>query len=103
MGDIVYLSVTGEQQGTISDGCGSTGSVGNRWQIGHEDEIFIFALTNSIASTSLGFQLQSFRFCKQIDKSSPLFCNAINNNEQLFMEFYFSRVKTIAVQMLLIT
>src|SRR5690606_17606423 len=31
-------------------------------------------------------------FCKLIDKSTPLFSNAINNNEKLYMEFSFYRI-----------
>lgn len=92
MSDIVYLMVSGQQQGAISDGCGTTASVGNRWQIEHEDEIFAFSLANSITSTGKGSQLHGLRFCKLIDKSTPLFVNAINNNEQLYMEFYFYRI-----------
>lgn len=92
MSDIVYLMVSGQQQGVISAGCGTLASVGNRWQIGHEDEIFAFSLTNSITSTGKGSQLHGLRFCKLIDKSTPLFINAINNNEQLYMEFYFYRI-----------
>ncbi|EEV6730488.1 type VI secretion system tube protein Hcp, partial [Escherichia coli] len=42
MGDIIYLRITGEQQGDISAGCGTQASVGNRYQQGHEDEIFVF-------------------------------------------------------------
>lgn len=92
MGDIIYLSVAGEQQGAISEGCSSIASVGNRWQTGHENEIFVLAFSNSITNTGQGSQLQRLRFSKLIDKSTPLFCNAINNNEQLFMEFYFYRI-----------
>ncbi|RXC33067.1 type VI secretion system tube protein Hcp, partial [Escherichia coli] len=51
MGDIVYLRIIGEKQGDISSGCGTYAAVGNRWQVGHEDEIFAFALTNAITST----------------------------------------------------
>ena len=54
MGDIVYLRIIGEKQGDISSGCGTYASVGNRWQVGHEDEIFAFALTNAITSTGKG-------------------------------------------------
>ncbi|STD40733.1 Secreted protein hcp [Escherichia coli] len=39
MSDIIYLTITGEQQGCISSLCGTSASIGNRWQIGHEDEI----------------------------------------------------------------
>ena len=92
MSDIVYLMVSGQQQGDISDGCGIIASVGNRWQIGHEDEIFTFSLSNSITSTGRGSHFHGLQFCKLIDKSTPLFVNAINNNEQLYMEFYFYRI-----------
>ncbi|EGI6683103.1 TPA: type VI secretion system tube protein TssD, partial [Escherichia coli] len=92
MSNIVYLTVTGEQQGSISAGCGTSESTGNRWQSGHEDEIFTFSLLNSITNTGLGSQFHGITFCKLIDKSTPLFINSINNNEQLFMEFDFYRI-----------
>lgn len=92
MGNIIYLTVNGERQGAISDGCGTEASTGNRWQIGHENEIFAFSLSNSITSTSKGCQLHGLRFSKLIDKCTPLLSDSINNNEQLFMEFYFYRI-----------
>ncbi|HFP3092164.1 TPA: type VI secretion system tube protein TssD [Escherichia coli] len=92
MSNIVYLTVTGEQQGSISAGCGTSESTGNRWQSGHEDEIFTFSLLNSITNTGLGSQFHGITFCKLIDKSTPLFINSINNNEQLFMGFDFYRI-----------
>ncbi|MDU7671697.1 MAG: type VI secretion system tube protein TssD, partial [Escherichia coli] len=82
MSNIVYLTVTGEQQGSISAGCGTSESTGNRWQSGHEDEIFTFSLLNNINNTGLGSQFHGITFCKLIDKSTPLFINSINNNEQ---------------------
>lgn len=42
MSDIVYLTVSGQQQGRLSAGCGIESSTGNLWQTGHEDEIFVF-------------------------------------------------------------
>ncbi|WP_137494646.1 type VI secretion system tube protein TssD, partial [Escherichia coli] len=92
MGDIVYLRIIGEKQGDISSGCGTYASVGNRWQVGHEDEIFAFALTNAITSTDNGVNLQGLQFCKLIDKSSPLLSNAINQNERLFIEIDLYRI-----------
>lgn len=92
MSDIIYLRITGERQGNISAGCGTEASVGNRWQRGHEDEIFAFSLTNALSSTGTGINLQGLRFTKLIDNSTPLFCNAITNNERLFIEFNFWRI-----------
>ena len=80
MSDIIYLRIAGEIQGNISAGCGAEASVGNRWQCGHEDEIFAFSLSHALSSTENGINLQGLRFQKLIDKSTPLFCNAITNN-----------------------
>ncbi|WP_264822160.1 type VI secretion system tube protein TssD, partial [Escherichia fergusonii] len=51
MGDIIYLRITGEQQGDISAGCGTQASVGNRYQQGHEDEIFVFSFHGGVSNT----------------------------------------------------
>mgnify|MGYP000234773225 CR=1 FL=1 len=69
MGDIVYLRIIGEKQGDISSGCGTYASVGNRWQVGHEDEIFAFALTNAITSTGKGVNLQGLQFANSLIKA----------------------------------
>lgn len=92
MGDLIYLMVTGEQQGEISSGCGTDASVGNRWQENHPDEIFSFSLSNGLVSTGSGINTHALRFEKLIDKSTPLFINAINNNELLFIEIDFWRI-----------
>lgn len=92
MGNIIYLRITGERQGSISAGCGTEASVGNRRQRGHEDEIFAFSLINALSSTGNGINLQGLRFTKLIDQSTPLFCNAITNNEKLFIEIDFWRI-----------
>ncbi|HCB4954556.1 type VI secretion system tube protein TssD [Salmonella enterica] len=94
MSDLVYLKVIGEKQGDISSGCGTCESVGNRWQRGHEDEIFAFALSNTLTSTGKGINPQGLTFCKLIDKSSPLLCNAINQNERLYIEIDFYRINS---------
>ena len=92
MSDIIYLRITGETQGNISAGCGTYASVGNRWQRGHEDEIFAFSLTHALRSTGKGINLEGLRFQKLIDKSTPLFINTITNNERLFIEIDFWRI-----------
>lgn len=92
MSNIVYLKLIGEQQGDFSDGCGTTDSVGNRWQQNHVDEIFVFSLGAGITNRGKGANLQGLTFSKQIDKSSPLLANAINNNENIFLEFWFYRI-----------
>ncbi|EFB4140431.1 type VI secretion system tube protein Hcp [Escherichia coli O88:H1] len=92
MGDIIYLRITGEQQGDISAGCGTQASVGNRYQQGHEDEIFVFSFQGGVSNTGFGINHQAIQFCKILDKSSPLLMNCINNNERCRFEFYFYRI-----------
>lgn len=92
MSNIVYLKLIGEQQGDISCRCGTTDSVGNRWQRNHVNEIFVFSLCSGVTNSGKGANLQRLTFSKQIDKSSPLLVSAINNNENLFLEFWFYRI-----------
>ncbi|EAA7383432.1 type VI secretion system tube protein Hcp [Salmonella enterica subsp. houtenae] len=92
MSNIIYLKIVGERQGVISEGCGSESSVGNRYQAGHEDEIFVFSLQALVSSAVAGVNHQGIRFCKPIDKSSPLFTQAINNNERCTLDFTFYRI-----------
>ncbi|SUG51893.1 putative transmembrane protein [Salmonella enterica subsp. arizonae] len=73
-------------------GGGTIASVGNRWQQNHVNEIFVFSLGAGVTNTGKGTNLQGLTFSKQIDKSSPLLMNAINNNENLFFEFWFYRI-----------
>ena len=70
MSNIVYLTVTGEQQGSISTGCGTSESTGNRWQSGHEDETFTFSLLNNINKYGLGSTVPWYNICKLIDKKA---------------------------------
>lgn len=56
------------------------------------DEIFVFSLGAEVTNTGKGANLQGLTFNKQIDKSSPLLAQAINNNENMFMEFWFYRI-----------
>lgn len=92
MSNIIYLRITGEQQGNISADCGSQASIGNRWQRNHTDEIFAFSLRYDVTNIGRGCHFQALEFTKAIDKSSPLLSNAINNNERLFIEIDFYRI-----------
>ncbi|MBT1728058.1 type VI secretion system tube protein TssD [Enterobacter quasimori] len=87
MSNLIYLTLEGDIQGKISAGCGSQASVGNRYQLGHEDEIFVFSLTQEAGSTGGRIHHRGLQFCKLLDKSSPLLSNAINNNERLKLTF----------------
>lgn len=45
MANLSYLTLVGEKQGKISEGCSSQKSVGNKAQIAHTDEIMVYALS----------------------------------------------------------
>ena len=94
MGDLIYLKITGERQGNISSGCGTDASTGNRRQENHPDEIFAFSLSNGLVNTGSDINTRTLRFEKLIDKSTPLFINAINNNEHLFIEIDLWRINS---------
>ncbi|EKH2860888.1 type VI secretion system tube protein Hcp, partial [Salmonella enterica] len=82
----------GNIQGQISAGCSSQASVGNRHQLGHENSIFVFSLTQAESGSKGDIHHHGLHFCKLLDKSSPLLSNAINNNERLKMTFDIYRI-----------
>ncbi|HCD1093998.1 TPA: Hcp family type VI secretion system effector [Proteus mirabilis] len=90
MANIIYLSITGNKQGLISRGASTIDSIGNKYQIGHEDEILIFEFSSNISiSQNVSFQPIDIR--KPIDKSSQLLAQALTNNEILTCNFSFYR------------
>ncbi|EJW0364571.1 type VI secretion system tube protein Hcp [Salmonella enterica] len=92
MGNLIYLTLEGNIQGQISAGCSSQASVGNRHQLGHENAIFVFSLTQAESGSKGDIHHHGLHFCKLLDKSSPLLSNAINNNERLKMTFDIYRI-----------
>ncbi len=49
MANLIYLTLQGKQQGLISRGCGTLDSIGNRYQSGKQDAIFVTELNFSIS------------------------------------------------------
>lgn len=91
MASIIYLSISGERQGTISSGCGTEKSIGNKWQKGHENEIFVYEASNIVTSED-NLSLHPFTIRKPIDKATPLLLQALNDKESLKCYFNFFRV-----------
>ncbi len=90
MANIIYLTVKGISQGLISSGCSTYDSVGNKYQSGHENEIYVYSFDHDITREQ-HVNHQPIDFIKGIDKSSPLFGIAISNNEMLTLKFDFYR------------
>lgn len=91
MSFVTYLKLTGSQQGLISGGCGTIDSIGNRCQNGHEDDIQILSIKQSITRAK-NCAHHPITFTKLIDKSSPLIMVAITNNEILTATFSIYRL-----------
>ncbi|TWD52812.1 Hcp family type VI secretion system effector [Pseudomonas sp. SJZ131] len=89
MASISYMSITGNRQGLISAGCSSVSSIGNKCQIGHEDEIMVLAYShNMIAGNDGGTsngrgQHMPIIITKNIDKASPLLATALHEQEEV--------------------
>jgi len=92
MSHIIYLTLEGNIQGQISAGCGTQASIGNHYQLGHEDEIQVLSLKQSASVSRGSLSYHNLDFCKRLDKSSPLLINAINNNECLKLTFDIYRI-----------
>lgn len=90
MANLIYLTLQGKQQGLISRGCGTLDSIGNRYQAGKQDSIFVTELNFSI-SRAQNLSHQPIKFTKLIDKSSPLLLIAVSNNETLNLVFDYYR------------
>ncbi len=48
MADLIYLTIKGKNQGLISAGCSSIDSIGNKYQVNHQDEILVYGLSHSM-------------------------------------------------------
>ncbi len=48
MANRIYLRLEGNKQGLISKGCSSQESIGNKYQRGHEDQIFVGAVLDKV-------------------------------------------------------
>lgn len=96
MANLAYLTINGETQGLISAGCSSQASIGNKAQITHLDQIMVYAVTHSM-SRAQNVNHQVMVIIKPIDKSSPLLCKAINDNEKLVCDLYLYRTSRVGM------
>ncbi|MBW7982024.1 type VI secretion system tube protein TssD [Enterobacillus tribolii] len=71
MSSIIYMRIKGKKQGLISAGCGSFDSIGNKYQAGHEDDIFVLSYQH-LTTRSQHVNHQPVLILKLIDKSSLL-------------------------------
>lgn len=86
-----YLTVEGQNQGSITSGTFTQESVGNVYQEGHEDEILVEAFNHQVtiprdpqSGQPTGQRVHKpLIITKVFDKSSPLLYTALTSGEQL--------------------
>lgn len=88
MAHTAYLSIIGRKQGSISQGCNTKDSIGNKAQESHYNEITVLGCDFSLNKDG-GDALVSIT--KPIDKASPLLGNAFSNEEHLQCTINFYR------------
>ncbi|MBN3097943.1 Hcp family type VI secretion system effector [Pectobacterium brasiliense] len=93
MSSVIYLELTGDKQGLISSGCSSLQSIGNRSQLGHEDQIQVLSLNHSMSYDD-NLSCHPVELIKFIDKSSPLLGVSVSSNERLTANFFLYRVNS---------
>ncbi|WP_369311206.1 Hcp family type VI secretion system effector [Providencia rettgeri] len=90
MANLIYLKLSGKNQGLISGGCSTRDSIGNKYQDRHKDEILIYSLDHDIFRTQ-NVSHSPVTITKPVDKSSPLLGVSISNNELMECDFIFYR------------
>jgi type VI secretion system Hcp family effector len=98
------MTITGNRQGLISDGCSDTSSIGNKCQLGHLDEIMVLAYSHNMTAGNNGGvgadrgQHLPIMITKNIDKSSPLLSAALHEREVLECTIFFYRTSLAGTQ-----
>lgn len=90
MANLIYLKIKGTSQGSISKGCSTYDPIGNKYQHGHEDQVYVYSFDYDI-NREQNISHSPVIISKPIDKSSPLLGVAITNNEILECELAFYR------------
>ncbi|MDH0353872.1 MULTISPECIES: Hcp family type VI secretion system effector [Morganella] len=93
MANNIYLKVHGKNQGSISSGCSTYDSIGNKYQTNHRDEILVISLSFDI-SRSQNLSHHPISITKYIDKSTPLLMVAITNNEMIDCSISYFRTSS---------
>ncbi len=82
MANMIYLTLTGNKQGMMSNGCSSIESIGNKCQMAHIDQIQLLAFKHHISCDQY-VNHQPVMLIKAIDKATPLLGIAISTKEEL--------------------
>jgi type VI secretion system Hcp family effector len=95
-----YLTMTGERQGLISAGCSAQDSIGNKCQTADLDEIQVLSFVHDMAQVGHSPHASDgpIVITKNIDKSTPLLAQALDQREELKCVLDFYRVSAYGNQ-----
>lgn len=90
----IYMTIEGQQQGSISAGCSTPESMGNKCQEAHLNEIMVLSYGHRMSNIdNLDRATHSpVIITKNVDKSSPLLAQALAQREPISCKIDFYRV-----------
>lgn len=94
-----YMTIIGEVQGLISAGCSTQGSIGNKCQPAHADEIMVLSYSHNMANIG-NINKATHRpiiISKNVDKSSPLIAQALSSREAIHCSISFYRTSSFGL------
>ncbi|AZE48172.1 Secreted protein Hcp [Pseudomonas chlororaphis] len=95
-----YMTISGKAQGSISAGCSTQDSIGNKCQTGHTDEIMVLSYSHNMVNIgNINKPTHSpIIITKSVDKSSPLLAQALSTREEINCTISFYRVSSFGMQ-----
>ncbi|NIF18408.1 Hcp family type VI secretion system effector [Pantoea sp. Cy-639] len=78
-----YMSINGKRQGLISAGCSTQPSIGNKYQLVHQNEITVLSFNHGTSNFGNGQRArhQPVVITRLIDKAMPLLAQAVDSRE----------------------
>lgn len=106
MATVSYVKIEGATQGSITAGCNTPDSMGNKFQQDHTDESTILAMQHNVtiprdpqSGQPTGQRVHMpVVLRKRFDKATPLLANAVCSGERLQVEITFWRTSTAGTQ-----
>lgn len=90
MSSMIYMIMEGKKQGLISQGASTLESIGNKYQSGHEDEIFVCSMSSPLRWDE-NVHTDPISITKLIDRSTPLISLALSEGEKISCDIIFYR------------
>ncbi|MDB6144726.1 MAG: type secretion system protein [Pseudomonas sp.] len=96
----IYISITGKQQGLISEGCSSEATISDNYHPDHLDEITLLSVTPPEYKYDIdsGPTIPPYLITKHLDRSTPLLLRALAEAEILNCEINFYRESEPGIQ-----